>query len=687
VQRRLLEQPDWRSVPLFVCRLERRGVMTVVSWFLPPQAGGRTGRMAQRGAGPGIMAGMPLAEAMDVMARSHGAQICRSAMIDPDDPTADRESLAVLARWCRRFSPLVAVESGIAAAGGIAAASSRASGGAAAASGRASGGAAAASGRASGGRSGEPECIQLDVSGTAGFFGGETRLARLAVWALAGRGLHARVAIADTPAASWAAAHHTSLFQAGHPQAGRPGAGRPGGGRPGGDRAGQPGGRRVHQTACRFVVVPPGEAATLLAPLPPTALRLATGDLLRLAELGIDTIGGVLRLPRAGLAARFSGLLSRRLAEFTGAIAEPLEPPAADELPQARHAWEAPVLMRDMPREALDLLMQRLIAECVAPLAAAGRGITALQVRLERPRWCGAGHGGSTSSVAGSEGPSVLTESERPTVFSGSGGPTVLAGSGGPTVIDVGLYRPSVAVGHLVDLVRLRMARTPLPREIDGITVEVLAAGQAVTRQRFLFTGGAEVSRSQVGMLLDRLSGRLGRRAVFAPRLVADAQPEHAWMPVPPVSDCWAGGASGGAAAASGRASGGATAASGRASGGIATVSGRASGGAAGPQRRSRGLHGDVPVAPQRRPVWLVPRPRRVEVMSVVPDGPPVRFRWQSQWLRIARAQGAERIETAWWRGPCVRRDYWIVEVESGERYWLFRRLTDGAWFLHGLFA
>jgi protein ImuB len=254
-------------------------------------------------------------------------------------------------------------------------------------------------------------------------------------------------------------------------------------------------------------------------------------------------------------------------------------------------------------------------------------------------------------------------------------------------VIDVGLYRPSVAVGHLVDLVRLRMARTPLPREIDGITVEVLAAGQAVTRQRFLFTGGAEVSRSQVGMLLDRLSGRLGRRAVFAPRLVADAQPEHAWMPVPPVSDCWAGGASGGIAAASGRASGGATAASGRASGGIATVSGRASGGAAGPQRRSRGLHGDVPVAPQRRPVWLVPRPRRVEVMSVVPDGPPVRFRWQSQWLRIARAQGAERIETAWWRGPCVRRDYWIVEVESGERYWLFRRLTDGAWFLHGLFA
>jgi protein ImuB len=647
VQRRILEQPHWRSVPLLVCRQQRRGVMTVVSWCLPPvrpslaprttRSGMKSGAVNGCVAGnslslagrPLSLAGRPLAEAMDVLARSHGVQVCRSAVIDPDDPLADREALTVLARWCRRFAPLVSVEEPR-----VSVEEPRVS-------------VEEPRGSASG-----PECIQLDVSGTAGFFGGENRLARLAVWILAGRGIHARVAIADTPAASWAAAHHTATLTtllhermpadrlpakhgiagANHGVAGaKHGVAGAKHGVAGASRAVG----RAAWAAGRYVVVPPGETVTLLSPLSPTALRLAEDDLLRLAELGIDTIGGVLRLPRAELAARFSPLLHRRLAQFRGTIAEPLTPPAADELPQARHAWEAPVLVRDLPREALERLMQQLIAGCVAPLAAAGRGVTALQVRFERPRWChgqrdgvgrdGQRHGGNGRSADGDEG---------------------------PTVIDVGLYRPSASVGHLADLVRLRMARTPLPREIDGIAVEVLADGQVVTRQRLLFDAGVEAD-SQVGMLLDRLSGRLGRRSVFTPRAVADAQPEHAWMPAPPVP---AGGAP-------------------------SRHRSRET------QQRPGGMHGQVPAAPQRRPVWLLPRPRRLEVVSVVPDGPPVRFRRQSQWLRVAQAQGAERIETAWWRGPCVRRDYWIVEVESGERYWIFRRLPDGAWFIHGLFG
>jgi len=113
---------------------------------------------------------------------------------------------------------------------------------------------------------------------------------------------------------------------------------------------------------------------------------------------------------------------------------------------------------------------------------------------------------------------------------------------------------------------------------------------------------------------------------------------------------------------------------------------------ATGSRRAARREHRPAPgadwkPAAQRRPTWLVPRPRRLEVVSVVPDGPPVRLRRQGRWERVLHAQGAERIETAWWRGACVRRDYWIVEVESGERLWIFRRLPDGAWFLHGLFA
>jgi protein ImuB len=69
------------------------------------------------------------------------------------------------------------------------------------------------------------------------------------------------------------------------------------------------------------------------------------------------------------------------------------------------------------------------------------------------------------------------------------------------------------------------------------------------------------------------------------------------------------------------------------------------------------------------------------------PDAPPTRFWLHDRWHRVAHAHGPERIETAWWRGPTVRRDYYVVETVSGERFWLFHCRRDGRWFLHGIFA
>ena len=83
----------------------------------------------------------------------------------------------------------------------------------------------------------------------------------------------------------------------------------------------------------------------------------------------------------------------------------------------------------------------------------------------------------------------------------------------------------------------------------------------------------------------------------------------------------------------------------------------------------------------------MLSRPVRLEAVSVVPDGPPMRFQHGLETHEIAKAHGPERIETAWWRGPIVRRDYYVVETETGGRFWLFRRLKDGVWFLHGVFA
>ena len=72
--------------------------------------------------------------------------------------------------------------------------------------------------------------------------------------------------------------------------------------------------------------------------------------------------------------------------------------------------------------------------------------------------------------------------------------------------------------------------------------------------------------------------------------------------------------------------------------------------------------------------------------MSVMPEGPPLRFPFRGEEHRVARAWGPERIETGWWRGPPVARDYYRVATTAGRRFWLFRRLDDGRWFLHGAF-
>ena len=73
-----------------------------------------------------------------------------------------------------------------------------------------------------------------------------------------------------------------------------------------------------------------------------------------------------------------------------------------------------------------------------------------------------------------------------------------------------------------------------------------------------------------------------------------------------------------------------------------------------------------------------------LEVLSVVPEGPPIQFRWQGTDYRVLRSWGPERIQTGWWRGNYIRRDYYRVATTEGNRFWIFRR--HGDWFLHGVF-
>ena len=97
------------------------------------------------------------------------------------------------------------------------------------------------------------------------------------------------------------------------------------------------------------------------------------------------------------------------------------------------------------------------------------------------------------------------------------------------------------------------------------------------------------------------------------------------------------------------------------------------------------------------RPTRLFTPPRRIEAVALLPDRAPAAFTWCRRVRRVRRADGPERIFGEWWREEgetWAVRDYFAVEDEAGQRFWLFRRgdgecaaTGDLQWFLHGVFG
>jgi protein ImuB len=56
--------------------------------------------------------------------------------------------------------------------------------------------------------------------------------------------------------------------------------------------------------------------------------------------------------------------------------------------------------------------------------------------------------------------------------------------------------------------------------------------------------------------------------------------------------------------------------------------------------------------------------------------------------VALQRLEGPERIETGWWDGADVARDYYIARAPSGAEVWVYReRLPPHGWWLHGVFG
>ncbi|WGJ14965.1 DNA polymerase Y family protein [Methylocapsa sp. D3K7] len=76
------------------------------------------------------------------------------------------------------------------------------------------------------------------------------------------------------------------------------------------------------------------------------------------------------------------------------------------------------------------------------------------------------------------------------------------------------------------------------------------------------------------------------------------------------------------------------------------------------------------------RPARLFPRPEPIETLALLPDHPPISFTWRGIRRRVTCADGPERIFGEWWKQDAelfAVRDYFQVEDEAGERFWIYR--------------
>ena len=232
---------------------------------------------------------------------------------------------------------------------------------------------------------------------------------------------------------------------------------------------------------------------------------------------------------------------------------------------------------------------------------------------------------------------------------------------------EIGTSQPSRDAEHL-----LRLFAEPLTQIDAGFGVELMlitarAADPFVGRQNSMQEGERN-EEGKVGELIDRLTAKLGSDRVI--RLI----PRQSHVPERAVQRVVAGGAAAARTAA-----------------------------AAAEDWRVFAKASPV------RPVRLLANPEPIDVIAPVPDDPPRQFNWRQQAHRVVRVDGPERLANEWWRAPDAARvalgatppvrDYYRIEAEDGQRYWIYRdgpfnsvvgaagSLRTARWYLHGFCA
>ena len=345
-----------------------------------------------------------------------------------------------------------------------------------------------------------------------------------------------------------------------------------------------------------------------LADLPVAALRLDDDVLTVLRRLGLKRLGDLTGIENGGsgrdaIQRRFRNRKSPaanpliRLDQILGRVPEPLLPVVPQHMPLVQRRLMEPIRHRQL----LDKVVEDLAQDMARELEGRGEGARRLELGLWRV-----------------DGEVVVRRLEM-----------------------------ASATREAAHICRLFAARLD---DVDaGFGIEMLRLRASWSEPLALEQGdieaAAETHGTSLSACIDRLTVRLGAKAVSRPVAFASHIPERAQRWQPPLD----------------------------------------------PEPASQGE-----LAFHKRPLKMLDKPERISVLYATPDGYPKRFRWRGGVHEVTRVEGPERIAPEWWRerGSTRLRDYYRIEDDRGRRYWIYRLgiVGDGRggapdWYLQGLCA
>jgi len=384
----------------------------------------------------------------------------------------------------------------------------------------------------------------------------------------------------------------------------------------------------AHAGGGRAVVIADGQEVVALAGLPTWSLRLGAEVVEALGRLGIATVDDLMHLPRSPLVSRFGRAVLERLDQAIGAVDESVEPYRPMQLPVVR----MPLAFPTDRQEVVRAVVERLVGQVAGRLERLGQGVSQFDCTFYREQ-------------------------------------------AKPVTMAISLTGPRRDAAGLMSLLAVRVESLDLSVPVSAISLHVTRMGPIRRRQGRLFEPAEVDNPQRMAGLLDELSNRVGPKAVVRARLIDEHQPEYACRYEPVVAGV-----------------DGADIRDGKRFGAVKRQSDKAVEDDGG-RRLPSALAGKPPVAPTvtpmspgDRPVRLLSQPEVIDVIAGSVDARPAWFRWRSRRHEVAWARGPERIETGWWRGRQVCRDYYVVQDAEGGRFWLFRDRQSRRWFLHGCF-